>query len=53
MSRPAPVAEMIRWVRKDFPPNEPWCMSPGERAQDHGVRLSQGTVLTLVIMFAV
>jgi hypothetical protein len=28
-------------------------MPPGERAQDHGVRLSRGTVLTLVIMFAV
>jgi hypothetical protein len=28
-------------------------MSPDERAQDHGVRLSRGTVLTLVGMFAV
>jgi len=28
-------------------------MSPDERAQDHGVRLSRGAALTLVIMFAV
>jgi hypothetical protein len=28
-------------------------MSPDERAQDHGVRLSRGAALTLVTMIAV
>ena len=48
------TCHFLRSVRlQEIFPNGPWCMSPDERAQDHGVRLSRGAALTLVIMFAV